>query len=244
MSKEEIIISIISTILGSSVLNGIITHLLYKNKLKKELKNKGNDKIANEISESLRFFRDLELQLTVQEIYDFENELTEKGSDVDLFNGECIYPAIFNDWDSYNNFRDQIHICRERHEKNFSCKLALNLVFIDRYLMQLGLFMSENGNEPSLPFWGTLFIADLQKWQRRIDKLLVKEINKYSYKLESHASKKWKILRKFELTYQYKNTILSFLLTGTCPIFKRRKMKLLSELLLAMAEEANENSDE
>ena len=40
MSKEEIIISIISTILGSSVLNGIITHLLYKNKLKKERRSK------------------------------------------------------------------------------------------------------------------------------------------------------------------------------------------------------------
>lgn len=244
MSKTEIILSIISIILGSSVLNGIITHFLYNNKLKKELKNKGNDKIANEIAESLRFFRDLELQLTVQEIYDFENELNEKGSGVDIFNGECIYPAIFNDWESYNNFREQIHVCREQHEKNFSCKLALNLVFIDRYLMQLSIFMTENGNDPALPFWGTLFIADLQKWQRRIDKLLVKEINKYSYKLESHAGKKWGFLRKFELTYQYKNTILSFLLTGACPIFKRRKMNLISELFLTMAEEANENSDE
>ncbi len=100
-------------------------------------------------------FRDLELMLTVQEIYDIETELETRGSNVNLFGGECIYPAIFNDWDSFNQFIEQIHTCQCEHEKNLSCKLALNLVFIDRYINQLSLFMSENDNELSLPFWGT-----------------------------------------------------------------------------------------
>lgn len=237
MEKEKLILSILTTILGSSVLNGVITHILYNNKLKKELKNKGNDMIAQDIANSLKFFRNLELELTTQEIYNIEDEINERGSDINLFEGECIYPAIFNDWTSYNSFMEKIHTCREQHEKNFSCKIALNLVFIDRYTKQLSLFMSENGNEATLPFWGTIFIFDLQKWQKKIDKMLVKEINKYSYKLESHTSNKWKILRKKELVRQYESTILHFLLTGTCPLQYRKKMTTLKTLLASVSEE-------
>ncbi len=236
MDKEELLLSILSTILGSSVLNGVTTHILYNNKLKKELKNKGNNMVAQDIANSLQFFRNLELELTTQEIYNIENELNERGSDVNLFGGKCIYPAIFNDWTSYNAFIEKIHICREQHEKNFSCKIALNLVFIDRYTKQLSLFMSKNGNEPALPFWGTIFIIDLQKWQKKIDKLLVKEINKYSYKLESHASDKWKKLRKKELVKQYESTILHFLLTGTCPLRYKKMMTNLKTLLESASE--------
>lgn len=233
MSKTEIILSIISIILGSSVLNGIITHFLYNNKLKKELKNKGNDLTAQEISNSLQYYRKLELQLNVHEIYDIENELETRGSNVDFFGEETKYPAIFNDWSSYNNFMDQIHICRETHEKNLPCKLALNLLFIDRYIMQLSLFMSENGNEPALQFWGGIFIADLQKWQKKIDKLIVKEINKYTYKIESHSSLKWKRLRKREFVKQYESTVLYYLINDKCPLRYRRKMRALKAILTA-----------
>ncbi len=231
MDKQNIITSILLTIIGSSTLNGIITHILYNNKLKKELKSKGNDMVAQNIQSSLQSFRDLELMLTVQEIYDIETELETRGSNVNLFGGECIYPAIFNDWDSFNQFIEQIHTCRCEHEKNLSCKLALNLVFIDRYINQLSLFMSENDNELSLPFWGTIFIIDLQKWQKKIDKLLVKEINKYNYKLESHNTRKWNLFRKTEIVSQYNNTILHFLLTNSCPKHLKKRMTFLSTAL-------------
>lgn len=225
MSKGQIIVTIIGAILSSSVLNGIITHILYNNKLKKEMKNKGNDMIAQEIQKSLQFTRNLELELTKQEIYDIENELDDRGSQVNLFDGECIYPYIFNNWETYNQFVDKIHECRNIYEKNLSIKVALNIVFIDRYINQLSLFMSENGGESLLPFWGTIFIFDLQKWQRKIDKLLVKEINKYTYKLESHRSLKWEKLKKNELIDQYQGTILYYLLNGKCKKKDEKRMR-------------------
>lgn len=231
MTKGQIVVTIIGAILSSSVLNGIITHILYSNKLKKEMKNKGNDMIAQEIQKSLQFVRNLELDLAKIEIFDIENELDERGSQVDLFNGECTYLAIFNDWETYNQFVDKIHECRRVYEKNLSVKIALNIVYIDRYINQLSLFMSEYGGEEELPFWGTIFIFDLQKWQRKIDKLLVKEINKYSYKLESHETKKWKRLRKKELIGQYEETILYYLLNGKCKRKDKKRMALLSYFL-------------
>lgn len=227
MEKADIVFAVISTILGSSVLNGILTHFLYKNKLKKELQAKGHEMIANEIGKSLQFVRNMELMLTVQEIFDVSNELDNRGSEVNLFEGECIYLGIFNDWESYDRFAEIIHQCRRDHERNLSVRTALNIVFIDRYIRQLGLFMAENGDESALPIWGTIFIFDLQKWQKKMDKLLIKEINKYGYKLESHETKKWKILRKSILTKQYEKTILHYLLTGKCRKRDKKKMEFI-----------------
>lgn len=183
--------------------------------------------IAQEIEKSLQFVRNMELELTKQEMYDVENELAECGSQLNLFNGECIYLEIFNDWESYNHFMDMVQECRSKHEKNLSVKIALNLVFIDRYIRQLSLFMSENGGEELLPFWGTIFICDLQEWQQKMDRLLVKEVNKYTYKLESHATKKWRWMRRKELIKQYKNTILYYLLHGKCKKKDKKKMEFL-----------------
>ena len=225
MQKQEIVFSIISTILGSSVLNGIVTHILYNNKLKKELKYKGNNMIAQDIANSLQAFRNLVSRLGTIEIFQIENELEEHGSQVNLFNDECIYPAIFNSWNSYNEFMDQIHTCRKEHEKNYSCRIALNLVFIDRYIKQLSLFMSEHGTEADLPIWGTIFIFDLQKWQTHVDKLLIKEINKYNYKLESHRTPKWNRLRKKEVEKRYNQTFLHYFLTGQCHWWDKKRMQ-------------------
>ena len=43
-------------------------------------------------------------------------------------------------------------------------------------------------------------------------KLLVKEINKTTFKLESHTTKKWELLRKRELEKQWKETLLYYLI--------------------------------
>lgn len=225
MEKNEIILAVISTILGSSVLNGILTHFLYKNKLKKELQSKGHELIANEIGQSLEFVRNMELLLTIQEIFNISDEINNRGSQVNLFEGECISLEIFNDWDSFNKFVDVVQQCRREHEKNLSVKIALNLVFIDRYIRQLSLFMSEYGKEELMPAFGTIFIVDLQKWQKKMDRLLVKEINRYRYKLESHETIKWRILRKWELERQYERTILHYALTRECRKRDRRKLE-------------------
>lgn len=231
MTKEEIIVTMIGAVLSSGLINALLSHIMYNNKLKKELKFKGNDMIARDIGESLQFIRNTVLKLSTQEIYNVEEELEQKGSQLNMFDGECIYPAIFNDWDSFNEFHELIQECRSQYEKHVSCKIALNIVFIDRYLFQARLFINENGGERKLPFWGTLLIADIQKWQTKMDKMLVKEINKYSYKLESHETWKWKFLRKRELINQWEKTILYYLITGKHRKRDKKKMQMLDRVL-------------
>lgn len=229
--NDESIKIFISGIISSGGVNAVISYFLYSKKLKDQLKYKRNDIIAKEIEKSLQYTRDMVRQLKTQEIFCIEDELLQRGSNVNVFGGECIYPAIFNNWETYNDFFDLIGKCRMNHEKNLSCKTALNIVFIERYIMQLRLYMSEHGDESMLPFWGTLFIYDLQKWQIKMDKRLIKEINKHEFKLESHETFKWKLLRKIEIERQYKNTILYYLLTGKYTRKNKKKVMIINRYL-------------
>lgn len=242
MDRKEIIITIVAAVISSGIFNIIITSILYKSNLKKELKFKGNNLQASEIEASLQAFRELELKIKTQELYNAEEELRNRGAGVNFFGGEAIYPAIFNDWDSINEYHELISECRKKYEKNLSCKLALNLVFIDRYIWQACLFMAENGAD--LPFWGTILIADLRNWQAKVDKMIVSKINKYTYRLESHETKKWLRLRKKELDQQYESTVLHYLITGRCNRKDSAKMKLVDGILHTMATEPALNNAE
>lgn len=228
---DNINFKFISLFLGSCVINTILSHILYSRKLRKELKNKGNDMISENIQMSLQYARDMELEIKTQEIYEIDNLLSEKGSNLNIIEGEKIYPAILNDFKSLNNFYNQIQICRKEYEKNLPCNIALNIVFIDRYMCKLMLFLSEYGGEKYIKFWGTIFIYDLQNWQRKIDKMIIKEINKHNYKLESHETHKWKKLRKRILVRQYNNTILNKLITcqSNCKNKEISKLKKIAE---------------
>lgn len=96
--------NIILTILGSGTLSAVMSHLLYSKKLKKDLNYRGNDSIAKEIEKSLKYTRDKVLKLRTQELFSAKEEYEQRGSQANMFGGECIYPAIFNDCDSYCKF--------------------------------------------------------------------------------------------------------------------------------------------
>ena len=197
----------IGMLFGSGVINSIISHILYSKKLKKDLESMGNNLIAQDIQKSLQFVRDVELKLTEIEIYGIEDP----DNDVDFFNPQGIYLSIFNDNKSFDEFRDLIGQCRKNHEKNLNYKIALNLAYIEKYLYTANSYIKENGDGKYIKFWGTVFIFDLQKWQVKMDKILVDEINKHNYKLVTHNPKKWNKKRDKEITKQYNNTVLHIL---------------------------------
>nr|WP_288541479.1 hypothetical protein [uncultured Faecalibacillus sp.] len=221
MNRKEVI-TIVVAILSSGVINIFITNILYGRQLRKELKQKGNDKISQDIEKSLQYYRELELKLKTQEIFNFEDRLKDKNSNINMFEGEVIYPEVLNDFKTMNEFIEDIQICRKEHEKNFSCRLALYLVYIDRYFQELRLYLATI-QESEVPLIGTVLIFDLQEWQKKVDKLLVKEINKHNYKLESHETIKWRLLRKRILKRNYENSFLYYFRTQKPK--KSRKLK-------------------
>lgn len=230
MSREEIM-TIIVALIGSGIINATISHILYSRKLKKELKNNGNNMVAKEIEKSLLAIRDLELKTKEIEYYKIVNGNDKISSDVNVFEHEPIYPSIYNSIDSVKKFYECIQTCREDYEKNVPIKIALNLVFIDRYITQSILFIKSNMKILSMPEWGGILIFDIQKWQKRFDRMLIKEINKHNYKLRSHATRKWNRTRKKEVEKQYDETILKFLITGETSKKNIKKLKKIQEFI-------------
>ena len=212
VTKLQLILSVISTVLGSTVLNGILTHILYSRKLKKDKGVKFENMIGEKIAEALLSVARLTKKAKGIEIYDINSEL-ETGS-LDVFNGNTIYPEIMNDVESLNMFMGAISTCRNEQEEYLDCAIALQVVFIDRYITELRVFAGRYGTQQIYPVLGTVIIFDLQKWHKKCDKMLIRRLNKTKCRLEYHGGVKWKILRKWIVERQWKQSWLYQLKNG------------------------------
>lgn len=198
----------------SAIVGGGVTHFYEGKKLKKEQKLRFEDMVGERVAESLLKIRDIELKASYVEIYNAEEEFRNPNQTFDFLNGGARYLSIFNDWKSYNDFLDSIRFARQNYEKDVDCETAALLVFIERYLCQLSLYMHSFKNEKLLPTLGTIFMCDIQNWQIKFDELLVKKINSHQCKLESHLTKKYQEKRKKLVEEPWKHTLLYLITTG------------------------------
>ncbi len=227
MDKNQLI-KVVTIVLSSSVITTLLTHFLYRFRLKRELRSSGNELHAKEIEKSLKRIRDMELNIRDNKTFNLEEAICL--TDITNESNDAIYPMIFDNWENYEQFMQLVTYCRKNDGKNLNDKLALNLVFIEKYMEQLALFMETKGRNIDITLWGTVFYYDLQKWQKRFDKMIVKEMNKYPYKIVTRQSKKWEYLRKREVDKQYKKTILHFFMSGECSKKNRDVMNQIKTL--------------
>lgn len=213
MSREEIIVTVIAAILSSSFLNGLITHFLYKNKLKKEQEMGHKNMIGEKVKEALLEARELELQCTEQEVYEPEETFQEQ--EFSYFGDYAISLGITRDMETFFEFMSSITHIRKEYEKFLGFKEAAFLYYIERYCNEFSLVVGKY----SLSFdeAGALFIADFQRWQKQYEKLLVRKINHPNYKIYDKNKRGWKkekrridkklwkksLLYKFESDKQY-----------------------------------------
>lgn len=205
MSKLEIFITS-----GGSV--AIISHLLYKFKLRSEQRVRFENIIGDEIVKSLIEIRELIEEASVIERYDIIKYDTNDGL-INAFEG-TIYPSIMNDVETLDDYSQKIDDMWKKHGKNLDCETALYLWYGSRYFSQLLFYVVEEGYQNQLPELGTFFIFDIQQWHLSFDKNLVKRINRPLNKIEHHQGKKWArkrkgFIKKWEETFLYK-TIYDF----------------------------------
>lgn len=187
MSREEIIVTVIAAVLSSSFLNGLITHFLYKNKLKKEQEIGHKNMIGERVKEALLEARELELQCTEQEVYKPEETFQEQ--EFSYFEDYAISLGITRDMETFFEFMSNITRVRKEYEQFLGFKEAAFLYYIERYCNEFSHMLGKYG----LPFdeAGALFIPDFQRWQKRYEKLLVRKINHPSYKIYDKNKKGW-----------------------------------------------------
>lgn len=214
MTKTEIIVSLVVAVLSSAVLNGIITHLLYKNKLKKEREIGHEKMIGDKIYESLTQARELELMCKVQEIYDPEKAFSEE--EFSAWNDQTIYLGITKDQESFSKFVDRISELRTEYDQYMSYKESAYLKYIENYC--LDFFHFAGVYNVSIKEAGAVFIYDFQRWQQRFERILIKRMNNPKYKLYDKSRIGWRVaqhmvkreLKDKSLLYKVKNNDGSF----------------------------------
>lgn len=203
MKKSEIIIAII----GSAGLNGIITHILYNSKLKKEQKMRAKTNIWNKIVECLEQVRELELGAKSQEIYNFEEMISGGGYTDFSFDG-LRYPSIMSDADTFFSFFTKINEARAQMSQYLDPEVGAYLHYMSGYAFQLMDYLKKNNLAGEYPLTGCFFFQDILAWQNALDTVVVRRLNKSSYKLHSEHGIRWNFAKKKVYMKLWRKTML------------------------------------
>lgn len=228
MEKEQIINLVAAAVISSTVLNGIITHLLYTRKLKKEQRVRAEGVTGDKILEALFRIRDIELKCCEMELLEKEDWLLD-GNRLNFFNYDLCYPAIMNDSKSLDLFFDMINSARREEERYLDYKTASYLAYMESYILSLIEYLYNNKLEDVYPLVGYVFQRDFMKWQTSIEKNVVKVINSSKYKLNTKIGRKWISNQKRIRKKMWNKSLLRGVLNNSNDIQVRMAKALLSE---------------
>lgn len=205
MNKAQIIITIAVAIIGAS--GGIIAHMLYSSRLKKDLKHKSREQLIVKYLDAINKVRDIEKKANVIEAYDIVHPSDGIPKEINFNEHVAIYPSIMENRESWFAFYNEISKARLDYEEWLDCEVAVYLLYAERYYLALSQYVSKIQAWDELYTIGAIFILDIQRWQRKLDELLVKRLNSPKLKAESHTGRKWKMYNK-RMEQKWKTTVL------------------------------------
>ena len=198
--------NIINTKIGVAVMTAVVTaslNLIYnKWHIKKEQKVRFENVTGDRIAEALCAVRDIELKSGIQEVYDIKNRLNEP--DLDMFSLGGIYPEIMNSPNDFTNYFERINEARKQYERYLDYETAAYLYYIENYCLTLMKYMGDH-QQLEFPLAGTVFIFDLQNWQKAYEKEIVKRINSPKYYVCAKDGWRWEYEKKKIMNKFWKN---------------------------------------
>ena len=204
MSKREMIITIVASIIGSGIFNVLLTSYLYERQLEEERKNEYEKKLGEKIFEALSAVRDLELKCHEIDIYDIENELNNPLFDSFGDLGTCL--TITNNQNNWFEFCKQVTNARRKYERYLGFDEAAYLYYMERYCQNFTQFIGTY--QIDLNYAGAILASDFQKWQKEYEKMLVDKINNPEYKIYDKNGEKWEDAKKNVMDKLWKNALL------------------------------------
>ena len=193
-----------------------ITHFLESRKQKKEQKQKFKDVLGEQIAIALSNVRDIVVRTKTMEVYTEGDTIpTDEANDINAFRNFAWYPSFMNDKESLFEFYEQICSLRSKHEQFLDLKSAAYLYGLEKYLMSLALYINKNSLQDLLPLVGCFVIIDVQKWEKKFDIHLVKQMNKPHYKLFSRHGIRWSVAKWYIEKFFLEKSELHKVMQGT-----------------------------
>lgn len=181
--------------------------------LRREQRIRFEEKIGAEIANSLSEVRELVTDIGTVEVFNPYQTFSEAKDIGDLV--KCIrYPAFMNDLDSLYAFQAKVTDYRAKNERYLDLLSAAYLYVLERYLLNLCVFVGQKHLKEQLPIAGLMVICDTVKWEKAFDAHIVRQINHPHRRLFTRYGFKWKIAKRYvERKYLY-NTKLQEAMTG------------------------------
>lgn len=152
--------------------------------LRKQNKAGGEMVISKQITEALLEIQSFERQLRILELASSEKI-------ENIFNDESKYiPAIFLTKENLFKFQNELSSVLRKQEQFLDIETVAYLNAMEKYLGKL-MISFPGITESDLQELGYLLFDDIKRWQSELDQHLIKQINKFSYKLTSLYGKKW-----------------------------------------------------
>lgn len=200
-----------------ALITGIITHFFTMRKIKREKTIKYKAELGNKIGNAYIELREIISKLTSIEIYTNDNRLPTTDN-ILIPKQNAVYPSFMSTYNSLCDCLREISNARAKHEDFLDIPSASMLYCLERYLLSLTYYIAEQGLVNNCDFIGCIAIVDIQKIQRNFDVLLVKRINKPSFKLFYKKSILWKLRKKWVEKLYLEKSYLNKLITGSIVI--------------------------
>lgn len=205
-------------VVGTSV----ITHFFDMRKFKKERHNKYQDKIGENIASALTAVREIVLSTKSIDVYSDSIGYASVDS-TKAFSDTLLYPAFMENKDTLLEMCTSVSEARGKHEPYLDLMSAAYLYVFERYLMNLAMYIGKHDYVDELDTLGCVLIIDIQKWEEKFDRHLVKRINRPHYRLFSRHGWVWKIAKYYVEKKYLLNTELNAMMKISADMVKEEE---------------------
>lgn len=106
-----------------------------------------------------------------------------------------FYPAFMSDVQTTSEYFMKVSNARKQYEPYLSNKASAFLYILERYLLEVATFIGENKFQNATKGVGIFAHPDLQKIEKAFDDVIINEINKPRYYLESKNTKRYEHMK-------------------------------------------------
>lgn len=213
--------------IGGAIVGGIITYITFFSKAKKEEKAKILGKVMEKRREALENIKNVIEELNVFERADIVHP--------DIINKPITYHAIFENYDSYENYSTKYDKMRKENDKYIDGILYYYICAGTIYLFMIRkvIYMGLGKNKNVVFTVGLIIEKEVDKWKRKTEYYINKAISKPKYKIKKRYGiiydiKMKLIKRKIKKTTLYTQIIKPIKLEdeNINNIFKKRDEKI------------------
>lgn len=196
----------VSIAVVTAIVTALLTHISESRKLRKQQDIAFQESLGKKIVDAYIKTREIVLQLetieALPESIQFSRENREKAEEL------LYYPAIMEDIQTASEYCMKVSDTRRQFEPYLSNKAAAFLLILERYLMEVATFVVNYKLQDRTKRVGILVHPDLQKIEKAFDNVIVNEINKPRYYLETKSTWKYKLTKAILKKKYIDNSIL------------------------------------